>query len=109
MSADHDFIPSEDRDDAGTMLCRRCGEPHGPSGTGEWRWDVPHVPARVTALSGVQETLWLRQEAPRGFAKWPGSWWASQHADGSVGPTAHLTDIVSHAPLVEAVDPRAAS
>lgn len=82
----------------------RCNEAPAP-----WRFDVPEVPDSVTALRDRDGDVWLRQEWPRGFAKWPGTWWACQHADGDVGPTAHFTDIVSHAPLEEHPDPRAAS
>jgi len=73
-----------------------------------WQLDIPQVPDHVTALSGAQDTLWLRQGPPPGFDAWGGSWWACQFADGKVGPTVHITDIVSHAPLVETVDPRGA-
>lgn len=87
----------------------RPGALHDSVAAAPWRFDVPEVPDSVTALRDRDGDVWLRQEWPRGFAKWPGTWWACQHADGDVGPTAHFTDIVSHAPLVECEDPRKAA
>ena len=94
MSACDGFVVSEDIDDSGALLCRRCGHPHGPSGTRGWRFDVPEVPEHVAALRDKDGDVWLRLARNKWSAQsWPGD-------------SRTMADLLDYAPLVECPDPR---
>lgn len=64
-----------------------------------WRFDVPEVPAHVTALRDCDGTMWVRDEAE------PGNWYMRYGLP--IGRPYH--EVLRYAPLVECEDPRAAS
>jgi len=67
-----------------------------------WRFDVPEVPARVTALKGRYGNVWVRAE--------DGYWNRWSALQGKVAPGWRPVEaIFEEAPLVECPDPRAAS
>lgn len=72
-----------------------------------WRFDVPEVPAHVTALQSVERIYELDDHR---WVRMPGDRWAPVWPDGRIG-TARLSLIAlaAYAPLVECEDPRAAS
>jgi hypothetical protein len=70
-----------------------------------WRFDVPEVPARVTAME-VEGCLIVRvPDMPSA----PGGWWKQRFSDGTVDNAKPLSTWLQFAPLVECPDPRAAS
>ncbi len=62
-----------------------------------WRFDVPEVPAHVTAIKDCDGDVWLRL-APN---KWGASAWP--------GDARSFADLLDYAPLVECEDPRSVS
>lgn len=65
-----------------------------------WKFDVPEVPAHVTALKDRVGWLWVREGA--GWVLWRGS-------PGTGAYRLYGGDLLARAPLVECEDPRAAS
>jgi hypothetical protein len=88
--------------------------PHVPveANAEPWRFDVPEVPAHVTALRSINESrevdhcVWVRVEDAWALE----DRWAQLFPDGYIG-TARLSllALAAYAPLVECPDPRAAS
>lgn len=65
-----------------------------------WRFDVPEVPAHVTALKDAGGTVWLRL---------PDDTWTANEYVRTVGARfTHMADS-ARMPLVECPDPRTAS
>jgi hypothetical protein len=80
-----------------------CGKP------APWRFDVPEVPAHVTALRSEQPhgRMWFRTAAPMDGEGLAGSWWIPvRRRKHDPGPVMHITDLATYAPLVECEDPR---
>jgi hypothetical protein len=63
-----------------------------------WRFDVPEVPPRVTAIRDCDGDVWLRT----------GDFWCLT-SDRPGRPGSDFRDVLPHGPLVECEDPRAAS
>jgi hypothetical protein len=68
-----------------------------------WRFDVPEVPAHVTAME-VEGCLIVRVP---GMPSVPGGWWKQRFSDGTVDNAKPLSVWLQFAPLVECPDPRA--
>lgn len=80
-----------------------------PNDPPPWRFDVPEVPAHVTALRSEQPhgRMWFRTAAPKDGEGLPGSWWIPvRRRKHDPGPVMHITDLATYAPLVECEDPR---
>jgi hypothetical protein len=73
--------------------------------SGPWRFDVPEVPAHVTAME-VEGCLIVRV---LDMLNVPGGWWKQRFSDGTVDNAKPLSVWLQYAPLVECEDPRAAS
>lgn len=73
---------------------------------GPWRFDVPEVPAHVTAVEDHRGWVWVRDGAV---------WLVWREATvipagtGAFAYRLHDGDLIARAPLVECPDPRAAS
>jgi len=79
-----------------TVLNKNCDCDAPPT---PWRFDVPEVPARVTAFRDAHGSIWVRTAA---------GWWRllDDPLDVIGKP---LAWVLQYAPLMECEDPRAAS